>query len=186
MTTINVPGRADPVEMLEADAIKEMVNSNDTALRKSVVEHLKALGVPVTEIVRMSAADRETTILAKYKEFGGKGGVKKTAAAATTAAKAGVTKTAVKTAAKTKEPEPEVEAEEPAVSFDTSALEAQVAELGGKVDTLTEIIQTLASFILDTHFVARAQLALAGQEDDAKSLKDEYHSKLLIDEEGNV
>jgi hypothetical protein len=185
MTTLNVPGK-EPVEAFSTEQVKEMCASNDTQIRKAIVEHLKALGYPVTEVVRMKPDEREKAILAKYEELGGK---KATGGAKATVAKAGAGKTAAAGAAKatTKKVEPESEVEQDAGSVDLTPLLSEISELKEQVGSLAELVTVQASFVNECHFILRAMLGLNGQEDDAKELAEGYMGNLLLEDaaEGN-
>lgn len=189
MSMLTVPqadGSTAQLKMLSTEEIDALVNDNSPQTRKSLMDHMKALGGNIAELVRMTAPKaRKEFILERYKEYGGAANGKAKAKAGTNGLAKGLTAGKAKPAATAtskvatgkpaaakaaaKEPEEEEEeTEEGAAAEGTSSeaieeLKAQNAELLAKIDILTEGLGNLsettaelAKFVLESHAILRA------------------------------
>lgn len=59
------------IQMLPNEEIDRLLNDNDPASRKAIMEHMKALGKPVTELIKMKTEERKAFILESYAAMGG-------------------------------------------------------------------------------------------------------------------
>lgn len=139
MTTVTVKGTdgaSSELQILSVDEIDRLLNDNNPQSRKQIMEHMKLLGRPVTELIKMKTDERKAFILERYAELGAGSGKPKAGAKVgasvgkpgTTLAKPGASKvTSInagkpKAAATTPPPQEDEGDDEPQVGGDTAAL----------------------------------------------------------------
>lgn len=163
------------------EELNALVANPDAAARKEVANVIKNYGKPLSEIVAMKPAERVAYILEHQpKAAGGK------APAAGTKLGAGA-KPGVKTAVKAKpEPEPEPEEEvveeeaEPEAGGGMSGEDA--AALHEKLDNMAARLGEIERITVETHFLTRILLSLAGCEDtDVAGFKEGFYAQMLVD-----
>jgi len=196
--TIKVPTAdgEEEIKVLSVSEIDALIADNSPPMRKQLMDHMKALGRPVTELLRMKAPERKKYILERYEELGvspGKGASAGKAKGATVtqigAKKAATTvgKTIVKgsKAAAQTGPGDEEEGEDPGGDEDNADLgqleqllgsqRLDIAELkelvdaqGDKLDLLANTTSELMKLLLDAHFILRTAAPIASglSEDD--------------------
>jgi arsenate reductase-like glutaredoxin family protein len=85
VTVTGADGKKNEVAMLSAADIDGLLSDGNPQSRKQIVEHMKSLGKPVTEIIKMKETERKEWILERYKELdASKPGAAKTGKAAAT------------------------------------------------------------------------------------------------------
>lgn len=89
--TVKVKGPEGDVELtvLSEDEIDSLLNDNNPASRKQIMEHMKLLGRPVTELIKLKVPERKAFILERYVELGVKGAKAKGKGGTVTQLKAG-------------------------------------------------------------------------------------------------
>lgn len=201
----------EELQVLSVEEIDTLLNDQNPQSRTKIMDHMKALGRPVTELIRMKVPERKAYILERYAELGvgsanGKAKGKTTGGTVTqlSAAKPAQT-TARKAATKSVESEPEDdEGSVPAAAgIDSKALESlevlihaqrtELTELRALVESQGEalersiaMLQEQKALLLDLHFIQRvcAPVSAGLTEDDVIEVgnANAYYGKLLVGE----
>ena len=213
--TIKVPSAEGEVDLqiLTVEEIDSLLNDNNPQSRTQIMTHMKLLGRPVTELIRMKVPERKAFILERYAELGVGGAAKAKAKGGTVtqigkgaAAKAATAAAAAKPKAKAAEPEVEEDDEEveageagngPGLIALKGVIEAQeerITELQSlveaqdeKLDKVLEALSEQMKVMLDAHFIIRSTAPTAAglTEDDVVEYGNTqgYYGTLLVSEE---
>ena len=205
---IQSPSGEVDLQVLTADEIDTLLADNNPASRSQIMEHMKALGRPIGELIKMKPAERKAFILERYAELGlvtsgakkaTKGGTVTQLKPATAAKAAPAAVKAVKAAApkaKAAEPEDEDEAEAALDGGSTALLESQreliaaltelVQAQAERLDQITTQLDDMSKLVFDTHFIVRSALPHAAglSDDDVINIGNEngVYGKLLAGE----
>lgn len=170
MTTVTVKG-ADganaELQTLSVEEIDRLLNDNNPQSRKQIMEHMKLLGRPVTELIKMKTDERKAFILERYAELGAGGKPKAKAGApvgkpGSALAKPGTSKVTSINAGKPKaapaNPPPQQDADdEPQVGGDTAALLQHITSVFNTAfEALQEQITSLQSEVAELKGVGEA------------------------------
>ncbi len=181
--TLKLPNGSE-IQQLSVEDIDRLLNDQNPARRKTLMEHMKALGKPVTELIKMQTPDRKAFILETYAALGGTKA--KAKAGGTVTAKATPNKvTPISAAKKASAPTASDDDDDggavPSAStqavagFDASALIAAIVEaVSEKFSVLEQEVAELRTQLsevqkigVDAHFIIRNALpTAAGLSDD--------------------
>jgi len=150
--TIKVPTAdgEDEIKVLTVAEIDALIADNSPPMRKQLMDHMKALGRPVTELLRMKGPERKKYILERYEELGASPGKAKAGAKGATVTQIGTKKAGTTVATKAAgTPKTIVKGSKAATQAGPGDEEETEEPEGGDDDSTAEIEQLLGSQRLD-------------------------------------